>query len=167
MRLLRALVVVALFVVAVYYGYRVFAGRPRPVAAATVTVYYCKTDGQTLVPWKLTLGPARDRKSVAFYAATQAVAGPSSDIDAIRFPSGTIVHAVDVDGSTAIVDLGGALAKPTAGSFAESAEFKALVWTLTALPGIGSVQVKLDGIRVPTLPGGHFELDEPLSRASF
>jgi spore germination protein GerM len=68
---------------------------------------------------------------------------------------------------TAIVDLGGALAKPTAGSFAESAEFKALVWTLTALPGIGSVQVKLDGIRVPTLPGGHFELDEPLSRASF
>jgi spore germination protein GerM len=74
---------------------------------------------------------------------------------------------VHVDGSTASVDLGGAVAANGGGSFAESGEFKALVWTLTSLPGVDAVQVKIDGTRVPTLPGGHLELDEPLTRQSW
>ena len=165
MRLLRALGVVALLVVAAYIGYRVLS---RPAAApANVTVYYTKTDGDAVVPWHVSLGPAHDLASVAFYAAVQAVSGPPPDVSALRFPAGTIVHAVHVSGSTAAVDLGGSIASGQSGSFTESGEFKALVWTLTALPGIAAVQVRVNGARVPTLPGGHLELDEPLTRQSW
>lgn len=167
MRLLRALALLALLAIAVYVGYRFATGTNKPAVGGTVTVYYCKLDGTTLVPWTVTLGPARDLKSVAFYATAQALAGPSSGTDAIRFPSGTVVRSVDVSGKTATVDLSGAVASGGGGSFAESGEFKALVWTLTALPGIESVQIRVDGRTLPTLPGGHLELDEPLTRSSW
>ncbi|MGH7727525.1 MAG: GerMN domain-containing protein [Vulcanimicrobiaceae bacterium] len=164
MRIARALVLVALFVAAVIIGYRLLAPKPRP---ATVAVYYTEPDGTTLASWNVSLGPERDPKSVAFYAAAQAVAGPPPAIEAIRFPAGTLVRGVSLAGATATVNLGGALERPTAGSFAENGEFKALVWTLTGIEPIKKVQVELDGARVPTLPGGHLELDEPLDRTSW
>ena len=167
MKLLRAVVVAALLVVAAFIAYRLFSHPSAPVAD-TVGVYYCKLDGETLAKWSVSLNPnARDLASVAFYATTQAVAGPAQDTPAIRFPPGTVVRSVHVSGANAVVDLGGAIARPQDGSFAESGEFKALVWTLTALPGIDAVQVKIGGALVPTLPGGHFELDEPLTRKSW
>jgi spore germination protein GerM len=168
MRSLRALVVVALLAVAAYAGYRLFAHPGTSGFGDSIAVYYTRTDGETLDKWIVSLSPnARDLASVAFYATAQAVAGPAPDVTAIRFPSGTIARAVHVSGSTATVDLTGSIANPQSGSFAESAEFKALVWTLTALPGIAAVQVEIDGTRVPTLPGGHLELDEPLTRQSW
>jgi spore germination protein GerM len=167
MRLLRALVIVALLAVAVYAGYRLFLPHA-PASGATVAVYYCKLDGETLAQWVVSLNPhAVDPASVAFYATAQAVAGPPSGTEAIRFPVGTVVRSVHVDGANANVDLGGAIASAPAGSFAESGEFKALVWTLTSLPGISAVQITIGGVRVPTLPGGHLELDEPLTRQSW
>ncbi len=76
--------------------------------------------------------------------------------------------AFDVQGSTADVDISKEVASSAEGGFAESAEFKALVWTLTQPQlGFDSVRVRIDGARVATLPGGHLELDEPLSRSSF
>jgi spore germination protein GerM len=167
MRLLRALAVVALVAVAVYAGYRLFSPQP-PAQGATVAVYYCKLDGETLAKWVVSVNPnAIDAKSVAFYATAQAIAGPPAGTEAVRFPAGTVVRSVHVDGATANVDLGGTVASNQSGSFAESGEFKALVWTLTSLPGISAVAVKIDGVRVPTLPGGHLELDEPLTRQSW
>jgi spore germination protein GerM len=167
MQLLRALVVAALLAVAVFIGYRLFAPREKPVAN-TIGVYYCTLDGTTLAKWSVSVNPsARDLASVAFYATAQAVAGPASGVQAVRFPAGTVVRSVHVTGSTAAVDLGGAIAKPQEGSLAESGEFKALVWTLTALSGITAVQIKVGGALVPTLPGGHFELDEPLTRQTW
>jgi spore germination protein GerM len=77
------------------------------------------------------------------------------------------VRAVDLDGSTVTVDLSGEVAKSAEGGFVEAAEFKALVWTLTGLPGVSAVRVLIDGTSVATLPGGHLELDEPLTRSSF
>lgn len=139
-------------------------------AGDSIIVYYTKADGTTEVPWRVSLGPARDLKSVAFYAASQALAGPPSDVVAIRFPSGTHVRAVDLSGSTIDVDLSGEVGKSAEGGLTETAEFKALVWTLTdpkTLPGIGAVRIRVDGTRVATLPGGHFELDEPLARSNF
>jgi spore germination protein GerM len=166
-RLLRAILVLALLAVAAYAVYR-FVLRPTPPPAGNaISVYYAKLDGATLVPWRVSLGPARDRKSVAFYAATQALAGPPSGVEAVRFPAGTLARAVDVDGSTVTVDLSDAITATPPGSFAESAEFKALVWTLTALPGIDSVAIRVAGRKLPTLPGGHLELDEPLKRSDF
>ena len=143
-----------------------FFGR-RPSVPDTIAVYYVKPDGAVLVPWHVSLGPARDRRSVAFYAAVQAVAGPPAGIDAVRFPRGTTVLSVDVDGSTADVDLSREVGSHVEGSFNESGEFKALVYTLTALPGTSAVRVRVAGEAVATLPGGHLELDEPLTRQSF
>ncbi|MBC5810653.1 MAG: GerMN domain-containing protein [Candidatus Eremiobacteraeota bacterium] len=139
----------------------------RGTAADTITVYYCKTDGATLVPWKVTLGMPHDAVSIALFAANQVIAGPPSGTDAIRFPQGTVVRAVRVSGSKATVDLTGAIAKPQEGSFGESAQFKALVWTLTGIRGIDSVQILIAGSRVATLPGGHLELDQPLARSNW
>jgi spore germination protein GerM len=65
------------------------------------------------------------------------------------------------------VDLSKDVGAAVEGSFNEAAEFKALVYTLTALPGISSVRVSVAGESVATLPGGHLELDEPLTRQSF
>jgi spore germination protein GerM len=166
MKVLRALLVVALAAVAAVVGYRLFS--PPAQRADTLDVYYTKTDGETLARWDVSLSPkATDLQSRAFYATAQAVAGPAPDIEAIRFPAGTVVRSVRAAGDTVTVDLGGSIAAPQSGSFAESGEFKALVWTLTALPGITHVAVEVDGARVPTLPGGHLELDEALSRHSF
>jgi spore germination protein GerM len=167
MRWSRALVLVVLFVAAVAVAWW-YTHRQVTLVEDTITVYYVKGDGTTLVPWRVSLGPARDRASVAFYAATQCVAGPPPGTEAVRFPLGTRVRTVDVVGSTADVDLSKDIASSAEGGFAESAEFKALVWTLTQ-PSlhVTAVTVRIDGARVATLPGGHLELDEPLSRSSF
>lgn len=144
-----------------------FFGQRRTAEPASITVYYTSTDGAKLVPWRVSLGPARDRRSVAFYAAVQAVAGPPAGTGAVRFPNGTRVLGATVDGSTVSVDLSDEVARNVEGSFTESAEFKALTYTLTGLPGVDAVRVTIAGKRVAALPGGHLELDEPLSRTSF
>lgn len=167
MRWSRALVLVVLFVVAVAVAWW-YTHRQVALVDDTIVVYYVKDDGTSLVPWRVSLGPARDRASVAFYAATQCVAGPPEGTEAVRFPLGTRVRSVNVVGSTADVDISKDVASSAEGGFAESAEFKALVWTLTQ-PSlhVTAVTVRIDGARVATLPGGHLELDEPLSRSSF
>jgi len=165
MQAVRAIVLALVLVVAVGASWWFFGHRsPSP---ETIAVYYTKLDGTTEVPWRVSLGPARDPRSVAFYAAVQAVAGPPSGVDAVRFPAGTRVRSIDISGSTATVDLSPDVGAKVEGSFTEAGEFKALVYTLTALPGIDAVRVAIDGATVATLPGGHLELDEPLSRQSF
>lgn len=166
MNISRALVFAALLIAAGIGGWWTY-GHFRPVASASITIYYTNLDGQTVVPYQVSLGPARDQESVAFYAATQAIAGPSADVQAIRFPRGTYVRSVHVTGSTADVDLSGEIKRSGGGSFAESAAFKALVWTMTGLPGISAVAIRVEGSKVPTLPGGHFEIDEPLTRSNW
>jgi spore germination protein GerM len=165
MRATRAVALV-LLLVAVAAASWWFFGR-HASGPDSVAVYYTKADGTTVVPWTVSLGPARDPRSVAFYAAVQAVAGPPAGVDAVRFPPGTTVLSATVDGSTAGVDLSKDVGTNVQGSFNEAAEFKALVYTLTALPGISSVRVSVAGERIATLPGGHLELDEPLTRQSF
>jgi len=162
------LVLVVLFAAAVAAAWWFTTQRTKKTVGESVTVYYTKADGTTLVPWQVSLGPARDRDSVIFYAATQCVAGPPPGTEAVRFPPGTHVRAVDVQGSTADVDISKDIASSAEGGFAESAEFKALVWTLTQPKlGIDAVKVRIQGARVATLPGGHLDLGEPLSRSSF
>jgi spore germination protein GerM len=132
-----------------------------------ITVYYTKNDGTTEVPWRVTLGAARDLPSVAFYAATQAVAGPPQGVDAVRFPATTRVLAATVAAPAVTIDLSNDVNGSAQGGLLETGEFKGLVWTMTALPGITSVNIRVGGKALATLPGGHLELDEPLTRASF
>lgn len=146
----------------------------RTPAEEHVTIYYTKDDGSSEVPWTITVRARQagetdaDRMNyLTLYAASQAVAGPPSTIAAIRFPAGTHVVAATVAGSTATIDLSSEAAQQSSGTSSESGEFKSLVWTLTALPGIDAVAVRVAGKKVATLPGGNFELDEPLRRSDW
>jgi spore germination protein GerM len=139
-----------------------------------ITVYYTKPDGKTEVPWTVSMRPQQPGESAGEhtrntvdYAAVQAVAGPQSSTPAVRFPPGTHVLSADVNDSTALVDLSGEVKNQTAGVLGESGQFKALVWTLTSLPGIQQVAIRVEGQKLTTLPGGHFEIDEPLRRSDW
>ena len=130
-------------------------------------LYYPKTDGRTLVPYGAPLPVQTDLPHLARAVVATVLAGPELGVSAVRFPAGTLARSVTLEGSVATVDLSQGIEATPAGGFAENAEFKALVWSLTALPGITQVQIRVAGQRISTLPGGHFELDEPLSRSDW
>jgi len=142
-------------------------------SSGTLAVYYTKLDGTTLGTWDVTTRAAAPGESsaaqlhdLATYAALQAVAGPPPDTSAVRFPAGTRVRSVAVDGSTATVDLSRDVTS-AASSFQENGEFKGLVYTLTGIAPVNAVQITIEGRTVETLPGGHLELDAPLRRSDW
>jgi spore germination protein GerM len=149
--------------------------RPHPSAVGEhLTVYYTKLDGTSLGTWSVSVRPQQPGESnaehlhnAALYAAVQAVAGPPSEVQAIRFPTGTHVGNVLVNGSTATVDLSKDVTASPGGSLAENGEFKGLVYTLTGISPINAVQITIEGRKVDTLPGGHLELDTPLRRSDW
>lgn len=143
-------------------------------AVSVVSVYYTKMDGTSMGTFTVSQRPPLAGESatehlhdVALYAAVSALAGPPGGTEAIRFPPGTRVQGVTVQGSTATVDLSREITRQAGGSFGEDGEFKALVYTLTGVPGIDAVKVTIDGATLPTLPGGHVELDQPLHRSDW
>ena len=169
----RVFLLLALFVLVLAGTWFYLSKKYHNPIGDSLTVYYTKNDGTTEVPWTVSMRPPNHGESgeehlanAALYAAVQAVAGPPSTTPAIRFPVGTVVGSVHVTGSTAEVDLTGAVKSGT-GSFDESGEFKSLVWTLTALPNIDAVGIRIDGQRLNSLPGGHLELDKPLRRSDW
>ena len=152
-----------------YYLSHRSAGGP-----TTLQVYYTTLDGKTLGNLSVSLRPRQPGESAAEhlhntvrYAAVEAVAGPPADVQAIRFPPGTQVLGVSVDGSTATVDLSKDVGHQAGGSFGENGEFKGLVYTVTGVAGIDAVQVTVEGEKLQTLPGGHLELDQPLHRSDW
>ena len=139
-----------------------------------MTVYYTQLDGTTLGTWDVSVrAPAPGESSAGVlhdlvtYAAVQAVAGPPAQTSAVRFPPGTRVRDVTVNGATAVVDLSKEVTSGSGGSFEENGEFKGLVYTLTGIPSINTVQITIEGRTVETLPGGHLELDAPLRRSDW
>ena len=168
----RALILIAILIVAAAGSWYYFSHRG-PSAAEHLTVYYTKADGTSLGTWIVSLRPpapgegaAEHQHNAALYAAVQAVAGPPSDVQAVRFPTGTHVLGVSVSGSTATVDLSNDVAHES-GTFAENGEFKGLVYTVTGITGIDAVQITIGGQKMDTLPGGHLELDQPLHRSDW
>jgi spore germination protein GerM len=143
-------------------------------SAQTLAVYYTKLDGTTLGTMSVSMRPRQPDESAAehlhnsvLYAAVQAVAGPPNDVQAIRFPPGTRVRGVSVEGTTATIDLSQDVEREAGGTFGENGQFKGLVYTLTGIAGIDAVQVLVEGNRLDTLPGGHLELDQPLHRSDW
>jgi len=168
------LVVLILLLAVVAAGTWFFLSHRGSGDTGNLTVYYTKIDGTTLGTLSVSLRPpqpgesaAEHQHNVALYAAVEAVAGPPSEVQAIRFPTGTRVGNVTVSGSTVTVDLAGNVTTQAGGSFGENGEFKSLVYTLTGLPGVDAVAITIDGKTVPSLPGGHLELDEPLKRSDW
>jgi hypothetical protein len=165
-------VIVLLAIIAVGTWYALSSRTARNVG--TVAIYYTKQDGTTLGDVSVSMRPRQAGESSAehlhntlLYAAVQAVAGPPNAVRAIRFPPGTRVRSVTVDGSTAAVDLSKEVEQQAGGTFGENGEFKALVYTVTGIRGINALQITVDGARLQSLPGGHLELDEPLHRSDW
>jgi germination protein M len=140
---------------------------PAPVTPQ-VTVYFCKAGSDALVP--LPFSADRQLQGVKLESAlvAQLLAGPAVPAESVvLFPPGTTA-AVDVNGDTAIVNFSGAFAKPFRGGASdEVALFKSLTYTATSVAGVTRVQVLVDGRKLPTLRGGEFEIDEPLTRETF
>jgi hypothetical protein len=160
------LVVVALGAVAY------FLVRPRPVPSS-LDIDFTKDDG-TLGSWIVSMRPPQPGESAAqylrdrvFYATVAEISGPPSNVKAVRFPPGTHALGVIVSGSQATVDLSKDVTADSPSTFEENGEFKALVFTLTGISGINSVQVLVEGKRLATLPGGSLEIDTPLTRSDF
>jgi len=133
-----------------------------------VTVYYCKAGTDTLVPIPFSVDTSLQGQHLESALVGQLLAGPAvGQASVVLFPPGTRAD-VTVDGNTATVDFAGALLQPYKGGASdEIALFKSLTYTLTSVEGITQVQVLLNGRTASTLPGGEFELDEPLTRATF
>lgn len=174
MRTSRALLLLLVLLVAIAAISWYFSTNRKSAVGEHVTVYYTAIDGRTEVPWTISMRPQQPGESAAehlsnaaLYAATQAVAGPASNVQAVRFPPGTHVLSVNVTGSQANVDLSGQVADPASGEFGGSGEMKSLVWTLTALPGIDAVGIRVRGETLKTLPGNEFEIDQPLHRSDW
>lgn len=173
MKTSRALLLLGLLAAAAAVSW-FWSHRQSPAIGGHVTVYYTKQDGSSEIAWTVSMRPQQPGESAAEhlnnaarYVAAQAVAGPPSDVSALRFPAGTRVRSASVTGSTANVDLSSEVANQTSGVAGEAGAFKALVWTLTALPGVRSVAITVEGQKLATLPGGHLEIDEPLRRSDF
>jgi spore germination protein GerM len=144
------------------------------VKGETIAVYFTKVDGTSLGSSNVSVRPAQPGESDAehlhntvLYAAVEAVAGPPNGIEAIRFPAGTRVLGVSVDGSTATIDLSKEVERQAGGTFGENGEFKGLVYTVTGNRGIDAVKITVAGETIPNLPGGNLELDQPLHRSDW
>lgn len=138
------------------------------VTAPHVTVYFCRAGTDTLVPMPFSVDARLQGERLESALVGQLLAGPAvAQASVVLFPPQTRA-AVTLTGSTATVDFSGALAKPYRGGASdEVALFKSLTYTLTSVSGVSSVQVLVEGRKVSTLPGGEFELDEPLTRETF
>lgn len=172
MRTRLPVLVALLVIVAAAYWY--YHSQRTTSNGETIAVYFTKLDGTSLGDVSVSLRPrqagesaAEHRHNAVLYAAVEAVAGPPNAIKAIRFPPGTHVQSVSVNGSTATVDLSKEVEQQAGGSFGENGEFKGLVYTVTGIRGIDAVQVTVDGAALETLPGGHLELDQPLHRSDW
>lgn len=133
-----------------------------------ITIYYCKAGSGDLVRVPVTVDPKLSEASLERYALDQLFAGPPFGREAVvLFPQGTTGNVATQDGML-LVDLHGAITRGFgSGGTDEASLFKSLTYTMTGLPGIKRVQVLLMGKKAAALPGGAFELDEPLTRATF
>jgi spore germination protein GerM len=133
-----------------------------------ITVYYCQAGSDKLMPVQFSIDPKLQGSAAQKYALNQLLVGPTVGRDAVvLFPQGTQA-SLSRQGKTAVVDLTGTIAKSfQGGATDEAAMFKSLTYTLTAFPDITGVQVLVGGQKVAALPGGHFELDEPLTKDTF
>jgi spore germination protein GerM len=133
-----------------------------------LTIYYCKAGSDDLVRVPFTVDPKLSGNALVSYALNQQLAGPSVGRDSfVLFPAGTTASAT-TQGDLAIVDLNGSVVRSfQSGAGDEVGMFKSLTFTLTGLPGIKSVQVLVAGQKQAALAGGHFEIDEPLTRDTF
>lgn len=117
---------------------------------------------------RFNVDPQLSGTALESYAVNQLMAGPPVAGDTlVLFPPGTHAGVTQL-GSIVTVNLRGPITRSfQSGSTDEAGMFKSLTYTLTGLPGVTAVQILVDGKKLAALPGGAFELDEPLNRNTF
>lgn len=126
-----------------------------------VMVYYVDglTNGEQLQPVEVRIPASPSRIKVT---AEQVVQAPGDELKLYSsFPAGTKVQSVDLDNGVARVDLNAEAAK-VQGSAAVNDIQASLVYSLTEIPGVKSVQLLVNG-RPAMLHG--MEWSKPISRA--
>ncbi|GAB2694758.1 GerMN domain-containing protein [Paenibacillus thermoaerophilus] len=78
-------------------------------------------------------------------------------------PAGTKIISLDIKDKSAVVDLSKEFAKYDAKD--ERRIMEAITWTLTSLPSVESVQLRINGQALKEMPVAKTPLDEPLTRA--
>lgn len=139
-----------------------------------LVVYYMMDGGGTrtrpgpfLVPVRRTVeettGPAQRALEVLLEGPTEEEtrAGVSSAI-----PDGTRLLGVSVDDGLAVVDLSGDF-EVGGGTFSQRARLAQLVYTVTRLPTVDRVELRLDGRRVDVFSSEGIVIDGPSSREDF
>jgi len=142
--------------------------KPQSPVQPQVNVYFCKVGSDALVPTPFSVDKSLVGSRLENALVAQLLAGPAVPTSTVvQFPPGTTA-TVDLAGDLATVDLNGSIAKAYRGGASdEIGLFKSLTYTVTSVSGIARVQVTIAGRKVPTLPGGEFEIDEPLTRETF
>lgn len=90
----------------------------------------------------------------------EAVAAAQSALSS-AIPDGTDLLEVTMDGTTAVVDLGGTYASG-GGSASMFARLAQLTFTATQFDGVDDVRLLIDGTEVRTFSGEGIELDQPI-----
>lgn len=138
------------------------AGGTDDAPAAAVIVYFPDEAGERLVGEERAVAAGDDPLALAL---SELATGPRGRGLGPGLPTGTRVLSARAAGGVAEVDLdaGFASAYPSGGAAAEIAALAPVVYTLTALQGILSVRIRVQG-RPPDLPGSAFDLSQPLRR---
>lgn len=162
-RLLTLLAVAAL-IVAMGTGCSVI--RPSGEAAGdtdiTLTLYFAGVDAETMVAEVRTLPKAKT--SPAEQALAELIAGPQESGNLRTLPEESVIISVSVQDGVALVDLGQATVDHHwGGSLGDRMSIDSIVYTLTELEGISSVQLLLEGETVEAV-FGHVATDVPITR---
>ena len=133
-----------------------------------VTVYFCKVGTDALVPTPFSVDKSLEGSRLENALVAQLLAGPAVPTSTVvLFPPGTSA-TVDLTDDLATVNLNGAITRPYRGGASDEVGlFKSLTYTVTSVSGVHRVQIMIAGRKMPTLPGGEFEIDEPLTRETF
>lgn len=142
--------------------------KPPSTTQPQVTVYFCKVGTDALVPTPFSVDRSLEGSRLENALVAQLLAGPAVQTSTVvLFPPDTSA-AVDLQDDLATVTLNGPITKKYQGGASDEVGlFKSLTYTVTSVRGVQRVQVLLAGRKVPTLPGGEFEIDEPLTRETF
>ena len=136
---------------------------PQQEGMFLVTLFFASPDGAGLVREGREIGPCSDSPGCMESVVGELINGPMGDL-APTLPAATSIHAVQVNGELAQVDLGEAMIKGLpGGSSAEMTAVYSIVDTIAVnFPKIKQVKFLFNGKTVETLKG-HLDLRGPLT----
>ena len=141
----------------------VVAPHPQQGGSLLVTLFFASPDGAELVREGREIGPCEDSAKCVEAVVVELINGPLGDLTP-TLPAATSIHAVQVNGDLAQIDLGEEMIQGLpGGSNAEMTAVYSIVDSIAVnFPGIKQVKLLVGGKTVETLKG-HLDLRGPLA----